>query len=82
MLLQTNQPVLALEQFETTLKREPARFRALYGAGRAAELAGRAEVSRGYFRELLKTCERHDRPGRVEFVNAEKAVSQEEAVAQ
>jgi hypothetical protein len=77
MLLETHQPALALEQFEATLKKEPGRFRALYGAGSAAGLAGRGEVSRGYFRELVKNCEHGDRPGRGEFVEAEKAVAQE-----
>src|SRR5262249_36304141 len=38
MLLEMNQPGPALEQFEATLKREPGRFRALYGAARAAQL--------------------------------------------
>jgi hypothetical protein len=75
MLLETHQPALALEQFEATLKKEPGRFRALYGAGHAAQLAGRAEVSRGYFRELVKTCANGDRPGRPELLDAEKALA-------
>src|SRR5215469_7717238 len=50
MLLAANQPAPALEQFEATLTKEPGRFRALYGAGKAAQLAGRPEVSLGYFR--------------------------------
>jgi tetratricopeptide (TPR) repeat protein len=75
MLLATNQPAPALEQFEATLKKEPGRFRALYGAGKAAQLAGRPEVSRRYFGELVKVCEHGDRPGRGEFVEAQKAVS-------
>ena len=70
MLLQINQPVQALEQFEATLKREPNRFRALYGAGRSAQLKGDDEASRGYFRELQKVCERADRPGRKELAEA------------
>jgi hypothetical protein len=36
MLLQMNQPGQALEQSGATLKREPNRFRALYGAARGA----------------------------------------------
>jgi hypothetical protein len=78
MLLLVNQPSSALTQFEATLKKEPGRFRALYGAGRAAKLAGRTEVSRGYFHELLKVCEHGDRPGRAELREAEEAVSQTE----
>ena len=75
MLLAANQPVAALAQFEATLKKEPGRFRALYGAGRAAQLSGSREVSHSYFRELLKVCQHGDRPGRPEFEDAVKAVS-------
>ena len=70
MLLQMNLPGQALEQFETTLKREPNRFRALYGAARAAKLKGDREASRRYFRELLKVCEHADKPGRKELTEA------------
>jgi hypothetical protein len=70
MLLQINQPAQALQQFEATLKREPNRFRALYGAGRAAQLKGDDETSRGYFRALQKVCERADKPGRKELAEA------------
>jgi hypothetical protein len=56
-------------------KKEPRRFRALYGAGNAAQLAGRPEVSRMYFAELVKVCEHGDSPGRAELVEAQKAVS-------
>jgi hypothetical protein len=73
LLLTTDQPALALDQFETTLKREPGRFRSLYGAGRAAQLAGRSDLSQQYFRELVKRCEHADRPGRTELVEAMKA---------
>jgi tetratricopeptide (TPR) repeat protein len=75
MLLQMNQPGQALEQFEATLKREPNRFRALYGAARAAQLKGDREASRRYFRELLKVCEHADKPGRKELAEAMGVVS-------
>jgi hypothetical protein len=67
MLLQVDQPPSALAQFESTLKKEPGRFRSLYGAGRAAQLAGRHDLSQSYFRELVKNCEHGDNPGRAEF---------------
>jgi hypothetical protein len=76
MLLETNQPALAMTEFEATLKKEPGRFRALYEAARAAQLSGNRDASQRYFRELLKVCEHGDRPGRPEFQEAEKAVSQ------
>jgi tetratricopeptide (TPR) repeat protein len=74
MLLAINQPAQALEQFEATLKKEPNRFRALYGAARAAQLSGNGEASRKYFAELLKICEHADKPGRAEVLEANKAV--------
>lgn len=70
MLLQMNQPGPALEQFEATLKREPNRFRALYGAARAAHLKGDQEASHRYFRQLLVICERADKSGRKEMAEA------------
>jgi tetratricopeptide (TPR) repeat protein len=70
MLLELNEPARALEQFEATLKKEPGRFRALYGAAHAAQLGGNPEVSQRYFRELLKVCSRADRPGRSEITEA------------
>jgi tetratricopeptide (TPR) repeat protein len=76
MLLAANQPTAALAQFEATMKKEPGRFRALYGAGKAAQLAGSGGVSRKYFQELLKVCEHGDRPGRAEFREAAQAVAQ------
>lgn len=76
MLLAANQSAAALVQFEATMKKEPGRFRALYGAGRAAQLAGNAELSRKYFQELVKLCQQGDRPGRAEFREAEKAITQ------
>lgn len=75
MLLATNQPAAALEQFEATMEKEPGRFRALYGAGKAAQLAGKTDVNRAHFQQLLKVCEQSDRPGRPEFREAEKIVA-------
>jgi len=75
MLLAANQPEAALIQFEATLQKEPGRFRTLYGAAKAAQLAGRNAASRDYSRQLLKVCERGDHPGRPELREAEKAVS-------
>src|SRR5215813_1927469 len=76
MLLLRNQPVLALAQFQETLNKEPGRFRALYGAGHATQVAGNREASRGYFRELLRVCKDGDKPGRPELKEAAKAISQ------
>jgi len=70
MLLELNEPAQALEQFEATLSKEPGRFRALYGAARAAQLSGNREASQRYFRELLKVCVHADKAGRSEVTEA------------
>ena len=70
MLLEVNEPAQALEQFEATLKKEPGRFRSLYGAAHAAQLSGNRATSQAYFRELLKVCSRADKPARSEITEA------------
>jgi tetratricopeptide (TPR) repeat protein len=75
MLLEIKEPAQALEQFEATLKKEPGRFRALYGAAEAAELSGSRETSQRYFGELLKVCVHADMPGRSELVEAKRAMA-------
>ena len=67
MLLDANQPVKALVEFETNLKKEPNRFKSVYGAARSAELAGDKQKARTYYALLVKICERGDRPGRPEL---------------
>ena len=74
MFLQMNEPARALEQFEATLKKEPGRFRALYGAARATQLSGNCDASQKYFLELLTVCIRADKPGRTELREAQRAV--------
>ncbi len=76
MLLEMKEPAQALEQFEATLKKEPGRFRALYGAAHAAQFSGSRDTSQKYFRELLKVCNRADKPGRPELVEAQRVTSQ------
>ena len=72
MLLHLNQPVEALKAFEATLKKEPNRFRAVYGAAKAASLAANRAKSRTYYAQLLKICERGDIPGRPELIEARR----------
>ena len=74
MLLEMKQPVAALKEFQATLKKEPNRFRAVYGAARAAELSGDRTTAQTYYRQLLTICERADTPGRAELGQARKAV--------
>ena len=74
MLLEMNEPAQALQQFEATLQKEPGRFRALYGAARAAQLSGSRDTSQRYFRELAKVCARADKPARPELEEATRAI--------
>jgi hypothetical protein len=76
MLLEMKEPAQALEQFEATLKKEPGRLRALYGAAQAAQLSGSRDTSQRYFREVLKVCGRADQPGRSEIAEAQQAILQ------
>lgn len=52
MLLELGQPGQALTEFERSLKRDPNRFRGIYGAARAAEAAGNPYVAREYYAKL------------------------------
>lgn len=53
MLMEIKQPEQALAEFEQSLKRDPNRFRGVYGAGRAAEELGSTGVARDYYIKLL-----------------------------
>jgi hypothetical protein len=53
LLLELNEPGQALREYEASNGAARNRFLGLYGAGRAAELAGNREKARGYFAELL-----------------------------
>lgn len=53
LLLELNQPALALTAFEQSLERHPNRFRNLYGAGRAAEQMGHTTKAKTYYSQLL-----------------------------
>jgi Tfp pilus assembly protein PilF len=76
MLLEMNEPKQAFEQFESTLTKEPGRFRAIYGAAHAAQLDGHRDVSQKYFLQLLESCAHSGKPDRPEILEARKAVSQ------
>jgi Tfp pilus assembly protein PilF len=73
MLLIAGQPAAARKEFETTLEREPNRFRSLYGAAHAASLAGDRIAARRYYSQLLRICTRGDRPLRPELAEARRA---------
>ena len=75
MLLAAGDARAALDAFETTLRTEPHRFRAVYGAGRAAAQAGDRVASTRYFEQLLTTCANADAPGRRELQDARTAIA-------
>jgi tetratricopeptide (TPR) repeat protein len=56
MFVEMNRPEDALAEFEKSMKVDPNRFNGLYGAGRAAELAGPPDKMRNYYGRLLRNC--------------------------
>jgi hypothetical protein len=78
MLLEANQPALALQEFEKTVKKEPNRFRGLYGAARAAELSGDRAKAATYYKTLVESCRTADQPGRPELDAARKFLGRTE----
>ena len=54
LLMEQQRPEHALAEYEATLKDSPDRFNVLYGAARAAELAGRSEAAAKYYAQLIK----------------------------
>ncbi len=74
MLLESNDPRAARQEFEATLVREPNRFRALYGAARAAAAAGDTAAAKGYFTRLVSMCDAAGAPVRRELEEARAAL--------
>jgi tetratricopeptide (TPR) repeat protein len=60
LLLELRRPAEALQEFEAALRDSPNRLNALYGAARAAELAGNREKARSYYMQLVALGERGD----------------------
>jgi tetratricopeptide (TPR) repeat protein len=54
ILMMHSQPGEALSAYEETLKREPNRLRTLHGAAVAAKAAGKTDVARRYYGEVVK----------------------------
>ena len=52
MLMTLNFPAQAFAEFERSLKRDPNRFRGIYGAARAAETLGNRKVTGDYYARL------------------------------
>ncbi|HKG78516.1 MAG TPA: hypothetical protein VKA78_03840, partial [Pyrinomonadaceae bacterium] len=53
LLLELKQPAAALQEFETSFHNTPNRFNGIYGAARAARLAGNQKSAKAYYGKLL-----------------------------
>jgi hypothetical protein len=62
LLLEHDKPGEALTEFRASLVREPNRFWSLYGAAKAAKLAGQPGVARSYAEQLLRITAGSTRP--------------------
>jgi tetratricopeptide (TPR) repeat protein len=60
LLLEVGQPAAALNEYETALKQTPNRFRAFWGAARAADGAGDRQKSTEYFGKLIELARNAD----------------------
>lgn len=58
LLLKNQKPAEALKEFEAALNSAPNRFHGLYGAARAAELAGDREKAETFYAKVLSLSER------------------------
>lgn len=76
MLLEVGRPADALAEFEGALEATPNRFRSLYGAARAAELAGEMEHARQYYAQLLEVSRWAD-SGRPEPAEAKRFLARD-----
>ena len=60
MLMELKRPGEALTEYQQSQKREPDRFRGLYGAALAAEMSGDARAARQYYQRLVQVAGRGD----------------------
>lgn len=78
MLLRLERPEEALVAFEKVLEAEPRRYRGIAGAARAAERAGKYDVARRYYAQLLEVAPESDR-AEVRIARAYLAASEKTA---
>ena len=80
MLLEMGRADEALAAYEASLREAPGRFNSLYGAGRAAEAAGRRDVAAQMYGALVAQCVAGS--PRVELAQARKFVAATAALTQ
>jgi tetratricopeptide (TPR) repeat protein len=73
MLLDAGRANDALVAFEAVMKKEPNRFLALYGAGKAAEVSKQPAKAKTYYKRVVDICS-DAAPDRPELVYARKMV--------
>jgi tetratricopeptide (TPR) repeat protein len=71
LLLELKQPAAALQEFEVSFRSTPNRFNGVYGAARAARLAGKNKSARLYYEKLLDLSRDAD-TSRPEIVEAKQ----------
>ena len=71
---ENNKPEQALAEYQASLKLAPHRLHALNGAARSAELAGKRDLARTYYAEIVANCAHADR--RDEVKQAQKFLAQ------
>jgi hypothetical protein len=71
LLLETQEPALALKEFETSLRNNPNRYRSFAGAAKAAERAGRRARATHYHEKLVSLAGNAD-TARAEVVAAKQ----------
>jgi len=71
MLLDAGRGKDALVAFEAVTKKEPNRFLALYGAGKAAEASKQPAQAKEYYTQIVEIC-KDVAPDRPELVYAKK----------
>jgi len=50
--MELDQPDNAFTEFERSLRRDPNRYRGIYGAARAAEVSGNRKAAKDYYAKL------------------------------
>jgi hypothetical protein len=70
LLIGLKRPADALSEFETVMKKEPNRFRAIYGAAQAAALSGDQARASRYYRQVVDLCPKAGAEPRAELGQA------------
>jgi Tfp pilus assembly protein PilF len=75
LLLEANEPALALREYEASLQSARNRYRGFYGAAKAAQRSGNLEKARAYYEKVLNLCSSADTQ-RPELAEAKKYLAQ------